>query len=76
MTRLSRKEKEELLKSTHSSQLRKDFQIIKRNYHLSFMKEDKVDLEKYIEFLTFSNAFANHIQKPFKKWKEIILKYK
>ena len=63
---LTKEEKEELLELSHSSKLREDFNIIKKN-HLFFIKKGKVNLDKYIEFLNFSNAFINHKQKPFKK---------
>lgn len=64
---LSRSEKLELLKLSRSLQLRKDFQIIKKNRYASVIKKGKVDLDEYIKFLTFSNAFANHKQKPFRE---------
>ena len=63
---LTKEEKEELLELAHSPKLRKDFNIIKKR-HLYFIKKGKVNLDKYIEFLNFSNAFVNHKQKPFKK---------
>jgi hypothetical protein len=64
---LSKEEKEEFLKSSRSLQLKEDFQNIRNNRYLYFTKEGKISLDKYVEFLTLSNNFANHKQKPFRK---------
>jgi hypothetical protein len=63
---LSKKEKKELLKLAYSSQIKKEFQIMKSN-RCRFLIEKGVDLDKYISFLTLSNYFADHTPKPFKK---------
>jgi len=67
MAILSREEKEELLKLSCCVKLKKDFQNIKKNRYTSFMRKDKIDLDKYVKFLTLSNTFVNHKQKPFRK---------
>ena len=64
---LSKEEKEEFLKSSRCLQLKKDFQNIEKNRSIHFAKKGKISLDKYIEFLTLSNTFANHKQKPFRK---------
>ena len=66
MGMLGKEEKEELLELAHSPKLRKDFNIIREN-HLFFIKKGKVNLDRYIKFLNFSNAFINHKRKPFRK---------
>lgn len=64
---LSREEKEELLRLSRSPQLRRDFRIVRKNREQFFMKKGKVDIDKYIKFLTAANAFINHSLKPFRK---------
>lgn len=65
MARLSREEKNELLRLSDSPELREDFRKIKENKQMSCVDESPVDL--YIKFLSFSNSFSNHARKPFKK---------
>lgn len=67
MARLSREEKQEFLRLAHSSELRKDFLVVEENCRHISKKEGKGYLERYIKFLTTSNAFVNHKPKPFKK---------
>lgn len=67
MAVLSEEEKEELLKLSCSVQLKNDLQNIRKNRYIPFMRKGKINLDKYIKFLTLSNAFTNHKQKPFKK---------
>ena len=67
MGSLSKEEKEEFLKLSRCLQLEEDFQNIERNRSIHFAKKGKVSLDKYVEFLTLSNNFANHKQKPFRK---------
>ncbi len=64
---ISREEKQELLELSRSLRLKKDLQIIKKNCYMPFIKEGKIDLDKYIKFLTLCNAFINHNLKPFRK---------
>jgi len=65
---LNKEEKDELLALAGSSQMRRDFQIVRTNHAMNLKNAD-VGLDNYIEFLTFSNFFANHNQRPFKKIK-------
>ena len=64
---LSKEEKEEFLKSSRCLQLKEDFQNIRNNRYLYFTKEGKISLDKYVKFLSLSNSFTNHKQKPFRK---------
>lgn len=64
---LSKKEKEELLRLSRSAKLRKDFQKIRENRFRCRLNNSKITLDDYIKFLTISNLFANHRQKPFRK---------
>ena len=67
MGMLGKKENDEFLKSSRYLQLKKDFQNIEKNRSVHFAKKGKISLDKYVEFLTLSNTFANHKQKPFRK---------
>ena len=67
MGMLTKEEKKELFELSHSAKLRKDFEIINKNHLALFMKKVRVNLDKYVKFLNFSNAFINHRQKTFKK---------
>lgn len=64
---LSKEEKEEFLKSSRCLQLEKDFHHIRNNRYLYFAKEGKINLDKYVKFLSLSNSFSNHKKKPFRK---------
>ncbi len=64
---LTEKEKQEWRELAQSAGLRDDMRRIEQNRHNPFMDQGKVDLDKYIHFLTEFNAFANHVQKPFRR---------
>ena len=64
MGMLSKKEKEELKKSSKSLKLRKDFRSTRNN---SLTKKGKIDLDDFIKFLTITNALIDNRPKPFKK---------
>lgn len=65
---LSDKEKREWLELACSENLREDMRRLQKNRYNPFLKSNgKVDLDKYIHFLTEFNAFANHARKPFHK---------
>ena len=66
MVRLSREEKDELLRLAGSKELKEDFRKIKNKNMISGQKDGSL-IDNYIKFLTVSNSFANHAQKPFKK---------
>jgi len=65
--KFSKKEKEEFLRISKSKKLREDFENLKEKKHNPFIKDGKVDIERYIEFLNEYNKFINHAPKPFKK---------
>jgi len=58
---------EELIKLARSDALRKDMETIASNRHNPFVKEGKVDVDAYIEFVTQYNEFINHTPKPFSR---------
>ena len=67
MARLSKEEKEEMLRSSRSEQLKNDFRRMREN-QLRHLKEiDAADLDTCIGFLSAANAFANHTIKPLRK---------
>lgn len=63
---LSRKAEQELIELSQSESLRKDLEIIASQRHNPFIKNGKVDVDAYIEFVTQFNEFINHAPKPFK----------
>ena len=71
---LSIKEKEELLALAKSSSLKKDMQYLSAHRHNPLIVDGKVDLDRYITFLTEYNEFINHQPKPFKPMVEKIMK--
>jgi len=71
---LSIKEKEELLALAKSSALKKDMQYLAAHRHNPLIVDGKVDLDRYITFLTEYNEFINHQPKPFKPMVEKIMK--
>ncbi|MBI5554915.1 MAG: hypothetical protein HY920_03550 [Elusimicrobia bacterium] len=62
---LTEKEKQEWREWAQSDTLREDMRRLEENRHNPFMVNGRVDLDKYIRFLTEFNAFANHARKPF-----------
>ena len=66
MGRLSKEEKEELLKLAKSSKLREDFKKVE-DYRKEFFDRRNFNIDEYIKFLDTSNKFINHYMKPFKK---------
>ena len=69
MTKLSDKEKKELLQAAASKSLKKDMQAIAEGRHNPFFKDGKVDVDAYVRFVCEYNEFINHEPKPFKPWK-------
>jgi hypothetical protein len=47
--------------------LKHDAEVLKEKRHNPFIKEDRVDVNAYIEFVTQFNEFINHTSKPFRK---------
>jgi len=65
--KISKKAEEELRKFSRSDTLRKDIEIIAQQRHNPFIREGKVDVDAYIEFVTQYNEFINHTPKPFSR---------
>ncbi|MDP3297674.1 MAG: hypothetical protein Q8N09_08810 [Thermodesulfovibrionia bacterium] len=63
--KISKKAKKELLEVSQSSSLRRDMREIASNRHNPFLKDGRVDVDAYIEFVTQFNEFINHAAKPF-----------
>jgi hypothetical protein len=59
-------EKKELLRLAKSKSLREDMRYLSANRHNPFIKDGRVDIDAYIEFVTQFNEFINHEPKPFK----------
>ena len=62
---ISDKSRQELFKLSQSDILKKDMNTINRQKHNPFIKNSRVDIDAYIEFVTFYNEFINHKPKPF-----------
>ena len=67
MARLSKEEKEELLRLSRSEQLKNDCRRMRKNQQRHLKKVGTADLDSYIAFVTAANAFANHSMKAFRK---------
>ena len=67
MVHLNEVEKQEMLKVSQSMQLTQDFRRLRENRGKYIAAQNIGTIDEYIEFLNFSNAFANHAVKPFKK---------
>lgn len=51
-----------------------DIRHLAKNRHKPFLKDGKVDIDSYIDFLNDYNEFINHMPKPLKPMKEKIMK--
>lgn len=67
MAYLSKEEKMELLELANSSELREDMRKLSIHKFTPLITDGKVDIDKYIKFLTGFNRFTNHTSKPFRK---------
>lgn len=67
MAKLTKQEKEELLRLSGSSKLKNDFERMRKNRELRLKKQGGADLGTFIKFLTGTNAMFGHQPKPFKK---------
>lgn len=65
--KLSEKAENELIELARSEELRKDMEMMKAQWKTPFIKDGRVDVDAYIEFVTEFNEFINHKPKPFKK---------
>lgn len=64
--RLSKKAERELIELAKSDSFKKDIEMLRSRWQMPFIKDGKVDADKYIEFVTQFNEFINHEPKPFK----------
>jgi hypothetical protein len=71
---LTEKEKQEAIDIAESESLKNDMRHIKEKRHNPFIKDGKVDIDGYIDFLNDYNSFINHAPKPFKPIKDRIMK--
>jgi hypothetical protein len=73
--KFSKKEKEELLSLSQSSSLKADMRYVSAHRYNPFIVDGKVDLDRFITFLTEYNEFINHKPKPFKPMIDRIMKF-
>ena len=64
--KLSRKMADGFIEFAGSECLRKDMEMLKVQWKDPFIKDGRVDVDAYIEFVTQFNEFINHKPKPFK----------
>lgn len=64
---LSSEEKKELIEMAHSISFREDMRQVERQRHNPFIANGKLDLNKFLTFLTEFNQFVNHKARPFLK---------
>ena len=64
---LSKEEKKELKELSKSQKLRKDMRLLLKTRHNPFITDGKVDIDKFLIFLTEYNRFINHASKAFHK---------
>jgi hypothetical protein len=64
--RISERAAEEFLELSRSELLSKDMDVLRHQRHNPFIKNGKVDVDAYIEFVSEFNEFINHKPKPFK----------
>ena len=69
MNKLSEKEKEELLNAARSESLKRDMRTVAAGRHNPFVKDGKVDIDAFVQFVCEYNEFINHEPKPFKPMK-------
>ena len=62
---ISDKSRQELFKLSQSDILKKDMNTVNRQKYNPFIKNSRVDIDAYIEFVTLYNEFINHKPKPF-----------
>jgi hypothetical protein len=71
---LGEKEKQEGAAIAESETLRDDMRHLAENRHNPFLKNGRVDVDRYIEFLNGYNEFINHAVRPFKPMTDRIMK--
>lgn len=72
--KISKRAEKELIELSRSDSLRKDMEAVRSNRHNPFLKDGKVNIDAYIEFVTQFNEFINHEPKPFRKMIDRVMK--
>ncbi|SPD72997.1 conserved hypothetical protein [uncultured Desulfobacterium sp.] len=67
-------EKQERMEISKSETIREDMRRLVANRHNPLLKDGKVDLDRYLDFLNGYNEFINHAPKPFKTIQDRIMK--
>ncbi|OQX87492.1 MAG: hypothetical protein B6D55_03295 [Candidatus Omnitrophica bacterium 4484_70.2] len=70
MAKLSEEEKKELRELAQSSTFKMDLRRISESQYNPFIVKDKIDIDRFIIFLSEYNYFINHTLKPFRKIKD------
>lgn len=65
--KFSQKAEKELIKLAKSEGFKKDMEALRSRWEMPFIKNGKVDVDAYIEFVQQFNEFINHQPKPFRK---------
>ena len=71
---LSDMEKQELLEMAGSKSIRDELRRIATGRHNPILCKEKVDLDRYIEFLNDYNDFINHQHRPFRPMVDQLMK--
>ncbi|MCL4477547.1 MAG: hypothetical protein M1381_00390 [Deltaproteobacteria bacterium] len=72
--KLSEEAKKELLEFAKSESFKKDIEMLRSQWKNPFLKNGKVDVDAYIEFVTQFNEFINHMQKVLKPMLDVKMK--
>ena len=64
--KLSQKAEKELIEFARSEDFKRDTEMLCLRNKSPFIKDGRVDVDAYIEFVTQFNEFINHESKPFK----------
>ena len=64
--KLSQKAEKELIEFARSEDFKRDTEMLCLRNKSPFIKDGRVDVDAYIEFVTQFNEFINHEPKPFK----------
>jgi len=70
MTKLTEEEKRELKEFAQSSTFKADLRKISENRYNPFIVKDRIDIDRFIIFLSEYNCFINHTLRPFRKIKD------
>lgn len=64
---LSPAAEKEFVELANSESFRKDMETVRRNRHNPFVRNGKVDIDAYLDFVAEFNAFIGHERKPFRR---------